>query len=52
MQAVRRLLAVVHGFVSIEAAGWSGVAEHARVRYGRLIDRHLASIARQQKDTP
>jgi hypothetical protein len=52
VQAVRRLLAVVHGFVSIEAAGRFGMVEVTDATHGRLIDLHLASIPRQQQETP
>ena len=49
---MRRLLAVVHGFVWIEAAGGFGVVEDIDVTYGRLINRHLASIPDNRRTPP
>ncbi|SEF13994.1 TetR-like C-terminal domain-containing protein [Jiangella alba] len=46
VHAVRRLRAVVHGFVSIEAAGGFGMAEDTDVTYGQLVDMYLASLPR------
>ncbi|SDT70183.1 TetR/AcrR family transcriptional regulator [Jiangella sp. DSM 45060] len=46
VHAVRRLRAVVHGFVSIEAAGGFGLAEDTDVTYGQLVDMYLASLPR------
>jgi len=44
VQAVRRLVAVVHGFVSIAAASRFGMVEDTDVTSGRLIDMQLASL--------
>lgn len=46
VHAIRRLRAVVHGFVSIEAAGGFGLAEDADVTYAQLVDMYLATLPR------
>lgn len=46
VHAIRRLRTVVHGFVSIEAAGGFGLAEDTDVTYAQLVDMYLASLPR------
>ena len=46
IHAVRRMRAVVHGFVSIETSGGFGLPEHLDDTYDQLIDMVLASLRR------
>lgn len=46
VHAIRRLRTIVHGFVSLEAAGGFGLPEDLDETYAQLIDLYLTSLPR------